>query len=97
MPWTLKDCPGPGKCHGCLSWCDNCGDVDMVCDDPNCSAHDRLEEVQADVDLKRRSYRDAQDKANEARREYTDAAEFLMTYKNRTVQMVPRIKDADRS
>lgn len=26
------DCPGEGKCHGCASWCDRCGDIRFVCD-----------------------------------------------------------------
>jgi hypothetical protein len=26
------ECPGEGKCHGCLKWCNECGDVDHVCD-----------------------------------------------------------------
>ena len=27
-----EECPGAGLCHGCLKWCDTCGDVDDVCD-----------------------------------------------------------------
>jgi hypothetical protein len=26
------ECPGADKCHGCLKWCDLCGDVAHVCD-----------------------------------------------------------------
>lgn len=27
------ECPGAGKCHGCLKWCNECGDiVTHVCD-----------------------------------------------------------------
>jgi len=36
-----SDCPGRFKCHGCSGWCDVCGDVDLICDDPKCDAHDR--------------------------------------------------------
>ena len=25
-------CPGSGKCHGCVVWCNACGDVEEVCD-----------------------------------------------------------------
>ena len=25
-------CPGTGRCHGCLRWCDECGSVRHVCD-----------------------------------------------------------------
>jgi hypothetical protein len=37
------ECPGEGKCHGCLSFCNNCGDVGHVCDTRlaggRCDAH----------------------------------------------------------
>jgi hypothetical protein len=35
------DCPGAGKCHGCMCWCDVCGDVDTTCDSVQgeCSRH----------------------------------------------------------
>ena len=26
------ECTGTGRCHGCLKWCENCGDVAHVCD-----------------------------------------------------------------
>lgn len=32
-------CPGEGKCHGCMKWCDACGDVDDVCDAAVCWQH----------------------------------------------------------
>lgn len=33
-------CPGRGQCHGCMSWCNNCGDVHHVCTDASsCDAH----------------------------------------------------------
>lgn len=25
-------CPGQGRCHGCVKWCNDCGDVGHVCD-----------------------------------------------------------------
>ena len=28
---SVDDCPGKGKCHGCICWCDWCGDVKDVC------------------------------------------------------------------
>lgn len=38
-----NDCPGQGKCHGCVKWCDACGDVEHVCDTriamERCDAH----------------------------------------------------------
>lgn len=42
MPDPIE-CPGAGKCHGCLKWCDHCGDVTHVCDarlaDKRCDEH----------------------------------------------------------
>ncbi len=39
-------CPGEGKCHGCLKFCDGCGDRARVdCDDPRCVEHDRSGEI----------------------------------------------------
>lgn len=39
----IDACPGPGKCHGPLVWCDNCGNVRHICDtrlrDERCDAH----------------------------------------------------------
>lgn len=40
--WS-PECPGEGKCHGCAGWCDQCGDVDTVCDDHLCDRHTCLE------------------------------------------------------
>lgn len=37
-------CPGEGKCHGCVKWCDHCGDVRDVCDATwplCCDTHER--------------------------------------------------------
>lgn len=34
-------CPGEGKCHGALVWCDLCGDVTKTCHEEVCDAHDR--------------------------------------------------------
>lgn len=33
-PYAYKPepCPGYGACHGCLKWCDICGDVGQMCD-----------------------------------------------------------------
>jgi len=36
-----NECTGRFRCHGPVVWCDVCGDVDLVCDDPNCDAHER--------------------------------------------------------
>lgn len=44
MEAVLPDgCEGDGNCHGCLCWCDRCGDVGQVCDvverGGRCDAH----------------------------------------------------------
>jgi len=36
---ALLDCPGEGRCHGCASWCDRCGDVGTVCGAVTCDRH----------------------------------------------------------
>lgn len=33
------DCPGPGRCHGCMAWCYCCDDVTTTCDAVDCDAH----------------------------------------------------------
>ena len=40
----MSDCPGHGKCHGPVNFCSECGDVDLVCDDPECQSHSRYDE-----------------------------------------------------
>ena len=35
-----NECPGEGRCHGCMAWCDVCGNVRRVCDVRlNCDEH----------------------------------------------------------
>ena len=36
---SIEACPGPGRCHGCVSWCDDCGDVGDVCNAIACDRH----------------------------------------------------------
>lgn len=39
-------CPGQGKCHGCMQWCNDCGDVKYTCDfRPMCDAHPHADEL----------------------------------------------------
>jgi len=33
------ECPDSASCHGAMKWCDHCGDVRALCDDPNCGVH----------------------------------------------------------
>lgn len=30
-PPPEPDCPGEGHCHGCVVWCDYCGDTSKMC------------------------------------------------------------------
>jgi hypothetical protein len=41
LPDMLKDeeCAGAGRCHGCMCWCDVCGDVGDVCHARGCMRH----------------------------------------------------------
>lgn len=32
-------CTGEGRCHGCVAWCDECGNVSTMCNFPSCNAH----------------------------------------------------------
>jgi hypothetical protein len=38
-------CTGYGHCHGCLKWCEYCGDVSDMCDCDRCDAHGRYPEA----------------------------------------------------
>jgi hypothetical protein len=42
-------CPGKGRCHGPMQWCDECGDVDFTCDFPDCNVHPRLAELEREL------------------------------------------------
>lgn len=39
------ECPGEGRCHGCMNWCPWCDDVANVCDFGQCDVHPRLDEL----------------------------------------------------
>lgn len=44
VPSKPSPCLGAGKCHGCLSWCEWCGDVKDTCDvewPHRCDTHKR--------------------------------------------------------
>ncbi len=36
---AFNACPGPDRCHGPLAWCDECGDVDEMCNCIECDRH----------------------------------------------------------
>ncbi len=45
----MEECPGEGACHGCMKWCDRCGDVAWVCDSATCDSHRREEEIRGQI------------------------------------------------
>lgn len=49
-PRPQEECPGKGVCHGCLNWCENCGDVGYVCDSPDCDTHQRPQDIRAELE-----------------------------------------------
>lgn len=48
-----EDCPGEGRCHGCVQWCYACGDVGRICDSPSCDSHRRTGELRSDLEAVR--------------------------------------------
>lgn len=84
------DCPGPGRCHGPASWCDVCGDVDLICDDPACFIHDRLDELEKRRDEAFERYHHLGELRERAGKEYVEAAEKLRLYKQGKPRIVPR-------
>ena len=37
---AADECPGKGRCHGAMKWCETCGTVAGTCDDTACDQHD---------------------------------------------------------
>ena len=69
------ECPGTGKCHGCLVWCETCGDVGDVCDGRLAGVRcDEHEVPPTREDLARRG-KAAADRVYAARQELREASE----------------------
>lgn len=73
-------CPGRGKCHGCLDWCDECGTVRHVCDarldGKRCDEHPVPEPwavIRAAKNAAAAKMKAASQMANEATKELQDA------------------------
>lgn len=90
------ECPGMGLCHGCLKWCNNCGDVDEVCDarlygEKDGRDHGRPERrarewcdchpVPPPMWEVKNLIRNAEVKLMRARRDYEDAAKEMEAFK----------------
>lgn len=80
---ALELCPGAGKCHGCMSWCDACGNVGDVCDvrlfGERCDAHPRpppSHELRASRRALEERIRDLVAALCDARSELADLAEL---------------------
>jgi hypothetical protein len=84
------ECPGNGKCHGPVKWCANCGEVDLVCDDPNCMQHERLAEKRRRKELAKREMEDAKVTFDAARQEYLEAYAAYEDHCDRPSRMVSR-------
>lgn len=42
---AADECPGKGRCHGAMKWCETCGPVAGTCDDTACDQHDAAYEA----------------------------------------------------
>lgn len=84
------ECSGNGRCHGCLRWCVDCGDVEFTCDDPECEEHPRLsdhEREQEDIEFRVNNLKKKIDELivclNKTKYE-------IMRYKGSDLKMCPR-------
>lgn len=92
---TSSDCPGEGKCHGPASWRDVCGDVDLVCDDPRCDAHDRLPDLEADRIAALEIVREIQRRYEDAKKDLREAEARIFQHKRGGAKMVARSRNAN--
>lgn len=84
------DCPGRFKCHGPDSWCDQCGDVDLVCDDPRCDVHARFAERQKARDEAFAALAKANLEQRAAQKVYDDALAAMLRWAQGNPVMVAR-------
>lgn len=85
-----NECPGRHKCHGPVSWCDECGDVDLVCDDPNCEAHPRGRERRMEFLSAQAEYDRAKAELATAEKRLAEATRKMARYDFGNVVMVAR-------
>jgi len=86
----MSDCPGRFKCHGPASWCDKCGDVDLICDDPKCDIHLRTMELVIMEATAAKKMDEAHAAYREASKEWAEASAKLTRFKTGNVVMVAR-------
>lgn len=84
LPPEEDECPGTGKCHGCLQWCLQCGNVGHVCDarldGKRCDAHPvppSYSSLSRDVEIKRREMATAERVLRETKEELEQLEETL--------------------
>lgn len=91
---NVDDCPGEGKCHGPASWCNVCGDVDVICDDPACAMHARIEEMEEEFRTLAHDYTWARDHLDDLKKDLDGVGERIARFYRRSrqgaVKMVPR-------
>ena len=89
----MSDCPGRIKCHGPASWCPECGDVDLVCDDPNCEVHARFAELERAELQARLNMDNAKYHYQTTCKAWAEASAKLHRFKTGNVVMVARKAD----
>ena len=85
------ECPGRGKCHGPQNWCPECGDVDLVCDDPQCDVHLRGEERLARLRAAKIALDRTEADYNVAQRNHAEAEKAFQRWEFGNSFMVSRI------
>jgi hypothetical protein len=83
-------CPGRFKCHAPATWCEVCGDVELICDDPKCQAHIRLSEHKAAERIARLAMEKAEREFKMRRQEHEEALQALWHHQNGNARMVAR-------
>jgi len=95
---SAADCPGAGKCHGCLVWCDACGVVEYVCDSRPCDSHpnrDELAEAEAALADAEQELMYRRQEAARWMKERDEAAARVHLLKTGKPGKVPELVDVD--
>lgn len=90
MDANQTDCPGRFKCHGPASWCNECGDVDLVCDDPKCEVHLRSFELVCMEAAAAKKMDEAHAAYKAATKEWADISAKVIRFQTGNVFMVAR-------
>jgi hypothetical protein len=93
---VASNCPGKLKCHGPASWCEVCGYVDLICDDPKCEQHLRWNEKQQIARNAEAAYDAAQYEADRLRRVADEARRIFIRHDDGPAVMVARNRNRIR-